>query len=329
MKDLSHEERKCIEKMLDQGISRRKIAKALCRSKSTIGEEIKRNTEAYEKRYDADLAQARSVRRKTRKKKPPKLELDKELKEKVIEKLREDLSPEQISGWILRTKGKKISYETIYKFVYSEEGRMLKLWQHLRHNKSSRRKKIGTRSKRNKIMIKERVSIKERPVEANNKIEIGHLESDSMIFSLQKFILSVQVDRKTQKAVLTLLANKGAEETKTALRRAIMDEYGEQNVKTITFDNGTENALHTEIKRDYDVQTYFCRPYASWQKGLVENINKLIRQYLPRKTDMSKLTQDNIHEIQEKLNNRPRKSLNFLTPNQAYKILLEGGRIDT
>jgi len=257
------------------------------------------------------------------------LKLDEELKEKVIEKLREDLSPEQVSGWILRNEGKKISYETIYKFIYSEEGRMLKLWQHLRHNNSSRRKKIGSRKTRNKVIIKERVSIKERPVEANNKIEIEHLESDSMIFSPQKYILSVQVDRKTQKSVLTLLANKGAEETKIALRRAIMDEYEEQNVKTITFDNGTENTLHTEIKRDYDVQTYFCRQYASWQKGPVENINKPIGQYLPRKTDMSKPTQDKIHEIQEKLNNRPRKSLNFLPPNQAYKILLEGGRIDT
>jgi IS30 family transposase len=245
----------------------------------------------------------------------------------VIKNLNEDFSPEQTAGLIKLIGEKKICHETIYQFVYSEEGRGLKLWLKLRHGKYPRRQKRGTRKTRYKATIKERIPIEQRPREANEKVTIGHLETDTIIFSKQKRVVSVQADRKTQKCAITILENKSAEETKYALRRAIEDEYGAMNVKTITHDNGTENAKHMEIRDEYEVGTYFCRPYASWQKGLVENINKLIRQYLPRNMNISKLTQDDMNIIQEKLNNRPRKTLKYLTPNQAYQILLQGGRI--
>ena len=115
--------------------------------------------------------------------------------------------------------------------------------------------------------------------------------------------------------------NKSAEETKNALIKTA-ESIPKEIFLTITFDNGTEGAKHTEIKREYEIDTYFCDPFSSWQKGGVENANKLIRYYLPRNTDLSKLTDRDIYEIQEKLNNRPRKCLGYLSPNEIiHKVV--------
>lgn len=327
MKYLNYEERKSIEKMSKEGINLREMARILGRSHSSISEEMSRNKREYERHYCADTAHQRFLKRQNNKGNVKKLEKDEDLKRMVINNLKEDFSPEQTAGLINLIGEKTISHETIYQFIYSEEGKILKLWLRLRHRKYPRRQKRGARKTRHKITIKERVSIEHRPKSANVRAEIGHLETDTIIFSKQRRVVSVQADRKTQKCAITILENKTAEKTKNAIRRAIEDEYGATNVKTITHDNGTENAKHMEIRDEYEIGTYFCRPYASWQKGLVENINKLIRQYLPLNMDITSLTQDDMNIIQEKLNNRPRKLLNYFTPNQAYQIFLQGGRI--
>lgn len=327
MKHINYEERKCIEKMKKEGLKNREIGRILGRSHSSIGEEIERNKRPYERYYCAETAHERYLKRQNNKGNVRKLEKDEDLKRMVINNLKEDFSPEQTAGLIKLIGEKKICHETIYQFIYSEEGKRLKLWLKLRHRKYPRRQKRGSRKTRCKVTIKERVSIELRPKSANTRAEIGHLETDTIIFSKQRRVISVQADRKTQKCAITILENKKAEETKYALQRAIEDEYGMANVKTITHDNGTENAKHMEIRDEYQVGTYFCRPYASWQKGLVENINKLIRQYLPKNMNITNLTQDDMYAIQEKLNNRPRKLLNYFTPNQAYQIFLLGGRI--
>lgn len=328
MKYLTFNERKMIEKMLKEKSSYRNIAKVLKRGHGAISYEIKTNKMAYEKQYNAELAHKRFLERQLKKGNVSKLDKDPKLKEFIIKQMKEEQwSPEQISGDLKLRKGKQvICHETIYQFIYCEEGKAEKLWLELRHKKRSYRQKHGSRKRR--INIPNRVSIEERPKEANKKQEIGHLETDSMIFSKQKQILSVQVDRKSQKCVITLLENKTADETKIAIERAL-EVYGLSEVKTITYDNGTENFRHDEINELYKIKSYFCRVYASWQKGLVENTNKLIRQYLPRYSNMKNFTQDMIEEIQAKLNNRPRKSLNYFTPNQAYQIFAQGGRIRT
>lgn len=327
MNHLNYEERVCIEKMMKEGIGVRKIGGILGRSHSSISEEISRNKMPYEREYSAESAHERFLKRQNNKGNVKKLEKDEDLKRMVIKNLNEDFSPEQTAGLITLIGEKKICHETIYQFIYSEEGRRLKLWLKLRHRKYPRRQKHGSRKTRYKVTIKERVSIEHRPKSATIKVEIGHLETDTIIFSKQRRVVSVQADRKTQKCAITILENKTAEETKYALKRAIEDEYGAANVKTITHDNGTENAKHMDIRDEYHIGTYFCRPYASWQKGLVENINKLIRQYLPRNMNITNLIQEDMNIIQEKLNNRPRKLLKYFTPNQAYQIFLQGGRI--
>ncbi|MBI2453105.1 IS30 family transposase [Candidatus Peregrinibacteria bacterium] len=318
MKYLTFAERKKIEKMLREKVSYREIAKIVNRSHTTISYEIKTNKMSYEREYNPELAHKRFLDRQIRKGNVGKLQKDPKLKGFIIEQLqKEQWSPEQIAGTLKMRNGKSvISHETIYQFIYSEEGKKKKLWLEMRHKKKPYRQKWGSRKRR--TIIPNRVSIKERPKGANEKKEVGHLESDSMIFSGQR----------SQKCVITLLENKTAKETKMAIEGAL-EVYGLAEVKTITYDNGSENTKHDEINELYGMRSYFCRAYASWQKGLVENTNKLIRQYFPRYTNMKKITQDFVEGIQEKLNNRPRKSLNYFTPNQAYQIFAQGGRIRT
>ncbi len=325
MKQINFKERKMIEKMLKQGMGIRPIGRALCRGHSTISEEISKNKSPHEREYNAELAQARHERRQLNKGNKRKLARKEKLKKYVIRKLREDWSPEQVAGELRERCGMTIiCHETIYQFIYSEEGRKLKLWLHLRRKHRPHRKIRGTRKSRKGQVIKERISIHYRPEEANERTRLGDLETDSMIFSNQKPILSVQVDRLSQKCALTKADNKTALETKYALVRAIEEEYA--SVYTITHDNGSENVLHTEIRDTYKIETYFCDPYCSWQKGLVEQINGLIRQYLPRNINMNNITQNQIYEIQERLNNRPRKTLKYKTPNQVYASAIESGR---
>jgi len=325
MGQINFTERKMIEKMLKQGMGVRAIGRTLNRGHSTISDEIRKNKSPYERWYDAESAQYRHERRQMNKGNKSKLARKEKLKKHVIEKLEEDWSPEQIAGELRERCGMTIiSHETIYQFIYSEEGRQLKLWLHLRIKHKPERRKRSTRKSRKGLIIPERISIHKRTEEAAERKITGHLETDSMIFSQQRPIVSVQVDRASQKCAITKLENKTALETKYALVRAIEEEYA--SVKTVTFDNGTENVLHTEIRDIYEISTHFCDPYCSWQKGLVEEINGLIRQYLPRHINMNQITQDDIYEIQEKLNNRPRKSLNYKTPNQIYVSLIESGR---
>jgi IS30 family transposase len=319
MKNLTYDDRKTIEKLLKKGLSIRGIGRCLDRGHATISDEIRKGKSSYQNNYDAELAQYRSLNRQKNKGNKKKVDRRPWLKKHIKDRLDEDWSPEQIAG-VLRKKYNKtiISHETIYQYIYSESGRELKLWLKLRQNHTHKRKKRGVRKSRDKTKIPDRISIHKRPEIVNVKGRIGDLETDSVIFSNQKWILSVQVCRFSKKCAITKLKNKTAAETKYALIRAIEDEYGSHKVKTITFDNGTENVKHVDLKTTYNIETYFCDSYCSWQKGLVENTNKLIRQYLPRNINMSKITQDQIYEIQEKLNNRPRKILGYKTPNEVY-----------
>ena len=158
------------------------------------------------------------------------------------------------------------------------------------------------------------------PEIVNLKERFGDWETDSMLFSKQKPILSVQHERKSLLCRIQKVPDKSAEETEMAIQKAI-ETLPPECWKTITRDNGTENVRHEDTREIFGVQSYFCDGYASWQKGGVENTNKLLRQYLPRNTDLSKLDGEDIFAIQERLNNRPRKSLDYLTPNETEIIV--------
>jgi len=163
----------------------------------------------------------------------------------------------------------------------------------------------------------------------NNRERIGDWESDSMICKYYQAV-SVQLERKSKTIRISKLDDHTAEETNQAISRQIELSNNYDLWKSITFDNGGENAKHIEIRNNFNIDTYFCDPYKSWQKGSIENANGLIRQYLPRKTDLSKVSDNEIYEIQESLNNRPRKALCYLTPNEILEQeILKSGALNS
>ena len=331
-KYFSFEERKILEKLCTEdryqksigkkGVSMRSMAKILGRVHSTIKKELER-LPRYELIYSASWAHKDYLLKQANKGNIRKLDKDPRLREVVIEGILGDKSPEQISKR-LRTLGSTfgingtVSHETIYSFVYSDpEAKERRLFSHLRRWRPRRRKMIGRRV-REKVRIKERTSIHERPEYVNQRREFWHFETDSVLFSRGKAILSVQYERKTSLARITKLRDKSAGETASALHSLVYEFDGLYPVRSVTYDNGTENVLHTELIHKYGIVTYFTDTYSSWQKWWVENLNGLIRQYLPRHIDFESLSDEDIYEIQEKLNNRPRKRLWWLTPNEYY-----------
>lgn len=318
--EFTYYERQRFQYWLRSKKSLREIGKVMRRSHTIISRELNRNGDGDREKYRADVAQ-RLFEKRRHKQHKGKLDKYPELKKLVVGGLKEEWSPDVIAGK-LKTSGEKqtISHESIYHYIYNKDGRFEGLYQYLRQGKSKRQKR-GSRKNGN-LRIPERKSIHERPNYIDERKRYGDWESDSVIFSKQKTVLSVQSERKSKLIRMHKAANKTAEETANALVRTI-ESLPNELFKTITFDNGTENVKHTEIKKKYGIETYFCDPFASWQKGGVENANKLIRQYLPRKTDLSQLTDLDIYNIQEKLNNRPRKCLNYLTPNEVInKVVL-------
>jgi IS30 family transposase len=324
-------EREKIELYLKMKKTHRWIGIRLCRSHTDISREVKRNSNKFFPYRAADAQRLHEARLlKKNRKKLEKFE-NKKLKEYVISNLNDDLSPDQIAGRLKNAPppelaGFAISHESIYQYIYNGQGRFEMLYPHLRMGRHKRQRRFD-RKKRGKINILERIPIHLRPEEADKKERFGDWDTDSMIFSKQKEILSTQYERKTMLCRLHKLPNKTAKETENAIADSI-ESLPNGSWLTITRDNGTENANHLDTLGNFDIQSYFCDPYCSWQKGGDENLNGLVRQYLPRNTDMSKVTNDDIYIIQEKLNDRPRKSLNYLTPNEVSAKFIESGAVN-
>lgn len=313
-------ERQMLEYWLRTKQSMRAIARVMRRSHTILARELERNGSGDRKKYRADVAQRLFETRKHQQHRG-KLNKYPELKKVVLEGLKKEWSPDVIAGKLKTGNHKQtISHESIYHYIYNKDGRYEGLYQYLRQGKVKRQKRCSRKSC--KIRIPERKTIHARPKCVDARKRYGDWESDSVIFSKQKTALSVQSERKSKLIRMHKVADKTATETVNALIKTA-ESLPDELFKTITFDNGTENVRHIEIKKEYGVETYFCDPFASWQKGGVENANKLIRQYLPGKIDLSKLTDQDIFDIQEKLNNRPRKCLNYQTPNEVInKVVL-------
>jgi IS30 family transposase len=299
------------------------IAKDLKRRTRVIQYEI----ETRPKRdgvYSAVIAQEHADRTKEkRKKRKRKLDMDDALRNYVISELERGQSPDVIAGRLKldpppHLQGKTISHEAVYDWIQTGEGKHLGLHQYLLSGRPRRQKRHGR--KKRKTPIPGRISIHERPKGVEERKELGHWETDSMVFQQQRERLSVQYERKARYVAIHRLSNGSAEETERALTRSI-ESLPEPLWKTITFDNGGEGANHGRLKEIFNLQTYFCDPYASYQKGGVENVNRIIRRYLPRKTDMRLITQHDLYEIQERINSTPRKILGYKTPKE---VLAEG-----
>ena len=318
-------DREQIEHYLRLNLSGRAIAKKINRHHSVVERELSRNRSPHFV-YEASKADYFSVRRakKTNKR---KLEKNEMLYEYVLKKLEKDWSPEQIAGRLKShpppsLNGQTISYEAIYQFIYEVEPW---LYHRLRYKRYDRQKHFSRKARR--VSIPEKVSIHERPEIINKRYEIGHFETDTMICRGKKEALSVQYERLIQLVRIHKVQGFNAPETKEALKQTIWS-LPDNFVKSLTFDNGSEGAKHNELKREFNLKTYFCDAYAPWQKGGVENMNSRLRQYLPRKINLENITNNQLYEIQEKLNNRPRKGLGYKTPNEKLTEFVQSGALN-
>lgn len=300
------------------------IAKKLGRDYSVIKREIMRNSGAYLP-YTAASAQKIADRngKKTNRRKLEKEENAK-LREYVEMGLLEGHSPEQIAGELLEHPPddvpERVCMETIYQYVYVGEGRMGGFYKKLRRKQKERQKRFERKPQKSRIPS--RISIHERPSAVDGRKRYGDWETDSVIFSGQKAVLSVQVERKMRLCRLRKVQNKTAEEHERSIQEhlSVLPTFLR---RSITRDNGTENVLHQETKKLLRTSSYFCDTYASWQKGGVENLNGLIREYLPKDCDFDSMSDRMIFEVQERLNNRPRKCLNYRKPNEIFATLLK------
>lgn len=301
-----------IERELASGRGVREIARLLGRNHSVISRELQPDRDQGLLPYSAKRAQLRAERLAGHGRKR-KLDKDRELRTFVVEKLTDDWSPEQIAGYLRERKDSQLSVETIYQFVYSGERALDSklLYRHLRRAQPKRVRRYNRRT--SKTLIPDRISIHQRPVLSG----YGHWESDT-IFARRNQPASVQHEKTSGLILVTKLTSLKAEETAQTIA-ARLAELPAGWQKTVTFDNGTENTRHTELNK-LGIQTFFCDPYKPYQKGAVENTNGLLRQYIPKKANLSNYTDQQIYRIQEKLNNRPRKRLEYKTPNEILKL---------
>ena len=315
---LSINEREEIACLLEKGHTKKEIAAKLKRHPSTIGREISRNgTQIRQTKYRAHRAQARVADRKQRSHQKPRLKTNK-IKKYVIRKLKHGFSPEQIAGRIgIDLKGCKTNYESIYLFIYNERP---DLAEYLVWGRKKRRKRSNNQGKR-VVKIPNRTMIDERPANIDDRSETGHWEADTVVSRQSKSALVVVRERKLQLMYIRKISRNTARNMKKAVI-SILKRFPESMVKSITFDNGLENAEHELIAKALGAKTYFCNPYHSWEKGGVENGIGLIRRYLPKKTNFYLIPDRQIKLFEKLLNNRPRKTLGFLTPLEAYKIAL-------
>lgn len=317
-KEITFFERQQIEAYLRMKWNKTKIAKKLCRDYSIIKREIKRNSGEVMPYCAVDAQSCADRRKKNTNKRKLEKYANEKLKKYVDDRLKEGWSPEEIAGRLLEyppdevanCKDKTVSYESIYNYIYEGEGRFGGLYKFLRR-KQCKRKKEKARKQGVKTILKERVSIHQRPEVVTNRERFGDWETDSVIFK-GDCILSVQQERKSRVCRLHKCQDKTALASEEALRDSI-ESLPADLWRTITRDNGSENALHHET----EVPSFFCDTYSSWQKGGVENLNGLIREYFPKRSNLDMVTERYIWEIQEKLNNRARKCLNYLTPNEV------------
>lgn len=318
MQILTQYEREKIEFYLKLKWGPREIGRRLKRDHGVISREIKRNGKGG--KYIAALAQRRAEF-KARKTNKRKLESNEQLHDFVERKLKAGWSPDLIAGRLKEQpppelKGASVSHEQIYEYIYEGEGRW-KGWWHYLHRARPKRGPRRSRRRQAKTLIKERVSIAKRSEEINQRSRYGDWESDLALFKKQRAGISVQYERKAMLTRIHKVPNKSAEENGQAIRKS-MDSLPEYLFQSMTFDNGTENVCHADL----GINTFFCDPFSAWQKGGVENTIGIIRRYLPREADLAMITDEQIETIQETINNRPRKKLGYLTPNEIVRAVV-------
>ena len=308
-------EREEISRGLVARQSIRFIAYRLKRSPSTISREVARNGGA--RGYRAVRADKRAWQQALRPK-LCKLALNGRLRQAVILKLRRHWSPEQIAGWLKwrypAQEVMQVSHETIYKSLYVQARGALKkeLIAYLRSKRMIRRSRHARQPTDKRGQIKDAVSISERPASVEGRAVPGHWEGDLLCGRNHSFIATL-VERQSRYVMLAKLSSRHTETVVNALIKH-SKKLPKELYKSLTWDRGHELADHKRFTMETDIDVYFCDPQSPWQRGTNENTNRLLRQYLPKGTDLSKYTQSQLNKIARELNERPRKTLDYETP---------------
>jgi len=327
-KHLTIQDRETIQLMLWGKESVRSIAKKINRSPSSISREIKKNISGRNI-YTPRASHNRALEKRKSRGRQDRLK-NKLVRNYVVDHLKKKWSPEQISGRIESDLNQTISHEAIYQYIYYQIHRQgcgdLKpncedLRIYLRRKRKRRVPKGARRCQR--VFKPKGTIIDERPDIVEQRQRIGDWESDSVESRDQKPGINTLVERQTGLVLISKLFNRTSRATTTAIVRRL--SYLPLKAKqTITFDNGTENSNWMELERKTKIKTFFCHTYSSWERGTNENTNGLIREYFPKKTDFTTIPDEEIKRVEDDLNNRPRKRLNYKTPLEVFSVALRG-----
>jgi len=310
-KHLSLEERHYIYVERKKGTLQKDIASALHRSPSTLSRELSRNTGLRGYRYK----QADNKACMRHKEKPKAVKLSDDLKGLIAMYLEQDWSPEQVAGRLKMDGVISLHHETIYSLILADKKSGGELYQHLRHQNKTYRKRYG--SAHNRTGIPNRVDIDERPEAANNRSCVGHWEADTIIGKGHKGAIVTMDDRVSKLRLAAPLAGKKAGGVTASMIKLL--EPIKEKVHTVTFDNGKEFSFHEKIAKALDCKTYFAKPYHSWERGQNENANGLLRQYFPKAMNLLEVTTKEVLDAVHKLNCRPKKCLGFKTPYEVFE----------
>jgi IS30 family transposase len=320
---LTSAEREAISRAVVAGQSMRSIAALLGRAPSTVSREIKRN--GGQESYRASRAD-QSAWDRGRRPKTCKLAQNRALARIVAGKLQLQWSPEQIAGWLKQTypddTSCQVSPETIYRSLFIQARGALKkeLLEHLRRTRGMRRSRHYTQKTDQRGRITDTVSISERPASVEDRAVPGHWEGD-LLFGSKNSQIATLVERQTRYVMLMKVAGKDTETVINALIKNAR-KLPEELYKSLTWDRGKEMADHKRFTLATDIQVYFCDPQNPWQRGSNENTNGLLRQYFPKGTNLSGYSQAKLNAVARRLNERPRKTLNFETPAERFHQLV-------
>ncbi|MEO5754476.1 MAG: IS30 family transposase [Chthoniobacterales bacterium] len=314
-RQLGGEERSVLAALRLVGLKPAEIAQELGRHRSTVGRELKRNAAPYDGGYRARRAQQRAHARRYRSRRNS--QFGRGHWERVEELLREEWSPEQVSGHLRLRRELGISHETIYRHIWRDLRRGGRLHEHLRGARKSCRKRYGRYDSRGRLAGKR--MIWERPRSVEGRVQTGHWEIDTVMGESQgesSHCVLTLVERKSGYVLIGKLQARTAAETNRALLGLLARHPG--RMRTITADNGTEFHWYGQVEALHPVKFYFATPHHSWERGTNENTNGLLRQYLPKGQSMARVTQNQCDLIATRLNNRPRKRHGYKTPNQCF-----------
>ena len=304
---LTQEQRYQIYALLKMGHNQTEIAAVIFTHKSTVSRELGRNKGLRGYRPKQAHHQALSRRRHSRKR------ISEETWELIETKLQMDWSPEQVSGWLRRHHAIQISHEWIYQYILADKQAGGDLYRHLRCQKK-RRKRYGSYDRRGKLP--NRVSIEERPAIVEERQRIGDWEVDTIIGKRHRQAIVTLTERKSRYGLLAKVDQRTADQVGDAVIELLQPVA--DRLHTLTADNGKEFADHERIARDLQADFFFAHPYAAWERGANENMNGLVRQYIPKTRDLALVTDENVIGIMNRLNHRPRKCLDFRSPFEVF-----------